>query len=650
MSPTQPFLLGSGKRERYENELCARLGIAPRGVTLPYQVKLHGWLMTVLIGVIAALTRFIRLGSPHALVFDETYYVKGAYSLLHYGYERRWEGDNQNDLFIHGDLSALRHEPDYWVHPPFGKWLIAQGMRLFGDNNGYGWRCATALCGVLAVMLVVRIALRLFHAVFLAGCAGLFVALDGMGIVLSRCGLLDNLLAFFVLLGFWALLRDRESHLRQIAQRVAAGPVVVHHIPLPDGNHRRILQPAPRWGVPGGPRPWLLASGLFLGLSCAIKWSGIYALAVFGITVFVWGSAARRRTHHQLWLPVSVVREGVAAFFWFIPSACLAYLLGWLPWFINPHGWGRQWAHSQRLALEHVTHIGATHTPPLLDPLPISWAPDVVNSFIHYHIQTWQFHTTLTTPHTYQSQPWLWLIQGRPVSFFWRDETQLSASSCHWDHCVSAITSIGNPAIWWLGLVALGCVIWAALHRRDWRAWAILSGYGAMYLPWFLYSQRTIYQFYAVAILPFVALSLTFAIAVLTKSLPTRSHTLRDIEQIFFLPRRLVAPTPYSETGHRTAPLPTPTTIWLLSQPDLTSPTRGSRALRHKRATATSAGQHHPYPQWRTWRSLSRSARYLIALTLGLVIALSIFWLPLWWGIPIPWRFWHMHMWFPSWI
>jgi hypothetical protein len=50
--------------------------------------RLNGWIVTLIIGAIAFVLRFINLGYPNKLVFDETYYAKDAYSLLKFGYER----------------------------------------------------------------------------------------------------------------------------------------------------------------------------------------------------------------------------------------------------------------------------------------------------------------------------------------------------------------------------------------------------------------------------------------------------------------------------------------------------------------------------------------------------------------------------------
>ena len=57
------------------------------------------------------------------------------------------------------------------------------------------------------------------------------------------------------------------------------------------------------------------------------------------------------------------------------------------------------------------------------------------------------------------------------------------------------------------------CVGWWWLVRRDWRAGAIAAGLVGGYLPWFLYQDRTIYTFYAIAFEPWVVLAVTFLVA-----------------------------------------------------------------------------------------------------------------------------------------
>src|SRR5690606_7043932 len=88
------------------------------------------------------------------------------------------------------------------------------------------------------------------------------------------------------------------------------------------------------------------------------------------------------------------------------------------------------------------------------------------------------------------------------------------------DRCVQAISSVGNPVVWWLGLLALVAILWMAIARRDWRAWVVLAGYAAVYVPWLAYAHRTIFTFYAIALAPYVALAVVVAVAWVAGLLP----------------------------------------------------------------------------------------------------------------------------------
>lgn len=122
--------------------------------------------------------------------------------------------------------------------------------------------------------------------------------------------------------------------------------------------------------------------------------------------------------------------------------------------------------------------------------------------------------------------------------------------------------AVGNPVIWWGGAVALLVLLWFAVRRRDWRAWAILGGYAAMYLPWFTYSapfaNRTIFTFYTVAFVPFVVLALVYLLGVVLgrQSLPSTERRWRAgvyvgivaaalVMAAFFWPIWIGEPIPY---------------------------------------------------------------------------------------------------------
>ncbi|MCL1801030.1 MAG: hypothetical protein FWG25_06685, partial [Promicromonosporaceae bacterium] len=110
---------------------------------------------TFFLGVLAVVTRFWGLGRITSLIFDETYYVKDAFTLWQLGFEARWP-DDPNIAFAAGDVCTFLPEAAFVVHPQVGKWLIALGLMVGDVVNPWAWRLASAVIGVAAVILVTR--------------------------------------------------------------------------------------------------------------------------------------------------------------------------------------------------------------------------------------------------------------------------------------------------------------------------------------------------------------------------------------------------------------------------------------------------------------------------------------------------------------
>jgi dolichyl-phosphate-mannose-protein mannosyltransferase len=440
-----------------------------------------GWLVPLLVAAIGGILRFYRLGEPGSLVFDETYYVKDAYSYLHFGYEREWP-DNANDAFNAGSPGQPRDEPEYVVHPPVGKWMIAAGMALFGSDNAFGWRFGAALTGTVSILLISLIAQKLFKSTALGGIAGLLTAVDGHHLVHSRTSLLDIFLSFWIIAAFGALLLDRDDGRRRLAAKVAA-------LARGGGTPREselLYGPPVLW------RPWRPAAAVCLGLAVGTKWSALAFVAAFGLMAVLWDMNARRAAGIRHWFAASVVRDGLPAFFTMIPLAAATYLATWTGWFLSDDAYNRQWARD---------HGGGIW----------GWVPDPLRSLAEYHRSAYAFHSGLDSSHPYESSPWTWLFMGRPTSFYYQGDQQ-GVNGCTVADCSTAITVVGNPIIWWAAALALIAVVFAWLGRRDWRAGAILSGIAAGYLVWFLYPERTMFFFYAIAFQPFLILALTYVL------------------------------------------------------------------------------------------------------------------------------------------
>ncbi|MDQ1129153.1 dolichyl-phosphate-mannose--protein mannosyltransferase [Microbacterium sp. SORGH_AS_0888] len=417
----------------------------------------------IAVTVLAALLRFLDLGHPRAIVFDETYYVKDAWSQWVLGYPSAWPAD-ADKAFASGAVDVSETGASFVVHPPLGKWLIGAGMWLFGPGDSFGWRFSTALFGTALVLLVYLVTRTLTRSTPVATLAGGLMAIDGLAIVMSRVALLDVFLAFFVLLAFWFVLWDQRQHTARL-DRALAG-----------------TQDPPWWGPLSWNRPWLIAAGVALGAATGVKWSGVYVIAALGVYVVVTDALARRRLQVGMW-PMDAVRQGIVAFLYLVPTAFVVYLSSWTGWLLSSDGYMRQSAVS--------------------DPATgfWSWVPLPLQSLWNYHEAMYRFHVGLSTPHSYESPAWQWPLLVRPTSMYWQQDGDT----------VQAISSIPNPLIWWGGVAAAVFLIYLFVRTRRVAYAFVLTGIAATYVPWLLYPSRTIFQFYTIAILPFLVIAIALA-------------------------------------------------------------------------------------------------------------------------------------------
>lgn len=425
----------------------------------------RGWYTTGVLAALAAVLRLPNLGWPRAFVFDETYYAKDAYSLLNFGNERAFV-DGVNERILAGNFDVFDKTAAFVVHPPLGKWMIAAGEAVFGMDP-FGWRISAALIGIVMVAMVHRIALRLFMNTWIAALAGLFMAIDGMAIVLSRTALLDQFLTFWLLLTLYALVRDRD-HYRHTLQLLAYEQPVA---PL-------------RWA-----RPWRLLAIVAISCAFATKWSALWFGFGFGLLA-LWWDARERETHPEV-DPRSWLRDlgwiGIA-----IVLGSLTYASTWWGWFASDDAYDR------------------------------NWSPNALTSWIEYHQNALGFHTGLTTAHPYEALPFWWPLQWRPTSF-WYESFANGDAGCAVEKCSAEVLALGNPLLWWgASLAVIGVLIAAVVSRRErGRLQALVApliGIASGWLPWLYFYERTTFTFYSIVFAPFMFMVLAFALV----SLATR--------------------------------------------------------------------------------------------------------------------------------
>ena len=475
--------------------------------------KVLEYLGIVFVLAIASVTRLWNLGFPQKLVFDETYYVKDALSLAREGHEKNWP-EGANAVFESGDVYSYLADPAFVVHPPFGKWLIASGMWLLGPDNAAGWRISTALLGIATVALLMLVAYKLFRSTKLALAAGFLLAIDGMAITMSRTALLDAPLTFFLLLGFLFFLIDNKQSRLRIGYAIQQGRTTL------------------LWF-----RPWLVLAGVALGAASAIKWSGLYLLAAIGLYVVFSELLLRRDSKEKSWVRSGLLAQGVISFLNLVPVAAATYLSSWLGWINSSGGYSRNWAEDNSL-------------PGIFGVLP-SWAQSLWN----YHQVVYSFHVNLSVDHSYQSHPITWLLGLRPTAFFY-ETFSAGQMGCESETCSSAITALGNPLIWVFATAALLYLAYRYLRTRERVIGLVLLGVGALYLPWLLIPERTVFQFYAVSFLPWMILGLVLVMQILyraigntklAKALVIGFFVLATLISIFFLPVNIGLVVPFEQ-------------------------------------------------------------------------------------------------------
>ncbi len=280
-----------------------------------------------------------------------------------------------------------------------------------------------------------RVARRITRSTLLGCLAGLLLSLDGLEFVLSRTGILDIFLMFFVLASFGALVVDRDVSRARLAEAV-------------------VLEPSDEAGPSLGIRKWRVAAGVLIGLACASKQYGFWYILAFAGLCIAWDMGARRTVGLRAYVRGALVRDGKWLPITLGVIPLVTYVVTWSGWFATSTGYDRNYAQLNGVNI------------PIISPL---------YSLFEYHKEMLQFGVGLNARHPYESQPWDWFVITRPVAFFWQSYTNAAgthAGQVRDDRAVGVggagdrqprdlvavdPRALSSASAWWL-------------TRRDWRA------------------------------------------------------------------------------------------------------------------------------------------------------------------------------------
>lgn len=337
------------------------------------------------------------------------------------------------------------------THPPLGKVLIMLGLKLFGMTP-FGWRFMPALFGVLMVPLMYLLGKQLFKRSSLAFLGAFLLAVDCMHFTQSRLATVDVFAVFFIMLMYLFMFRYAMMSF--------------YHTKL-----SRTLVP-------------LGLCGVSMGLAVACKWIGIYG--GIGLAVIFFHTLLRRFLEYryargllseQESEPVKAARRAVRLF----PLSALVTLLFCLVFFV---------------VVPALLYYGSYYWPlgpaGRFNPSAV-WAEQ--GHMLSYHASiSWNTH--------YFESPWYeWPLIIKPM-WYYTGSAYLPGDQ------VSSISCMGNPVVWWGGLVAL-LWVFARLFtagRGDRRYQCIAVAFLSGFLPWVLVPRPTYIYHYFTSV-PFIILA-----------------------------------------------------------------------------------------------------------------------------------------------
>jgi hypothetical protein len=364
------------------------------------------------------------------------------------------------DEIYHGRaaLETIRNLDIYeTVHPPLGKTLISVGVQIFGMTP-FGWRVMGVLFGILMIPAMYVLLKNMFGKIPVAVCGTLLLGFDFMHYTQTRIATVDTYPVLFIILSFLFMYRFIATE---------------HDAPL-----RRHV-----WN--------LFLSGLAFGIGAATKWIVLYAGAGLAALFFM------RIIFDYFYYYLDNGTPGVflartvkilaCAFAFFVAIPAVIYIVSYIPYgheLTDPKtgrmmtvGSGMLWSKA------YYKHV---------------WA---INKSMY------TYHATLKATHSYQSSWYQWIIDARPILYFWKRAEPYVGSATQ----VSVITAFTNPVTTWAGLLATGSLFERVFRRRDAVALVILIGFFAQLLPWILISRCVFaYHFFPSMIFYIIAIAYAF--------------------------------------------------------------------------------------------------------------------------------------------
>ncbi|MFN2452577.1 MAG: phospholipid carrier-dependent glycosyltransferase [Candidatus Dormibacteria bacterium] len=357
-----------------------------------------------------------------------------------------------DEVYFPVDAAKDLHQPaiDYFdPEPPLAKLVMAPPIAWLGFTP-LAWRIAPAVFGSLLVGIVYLIGRRLRRERYFAVVAAGAVTLDGLAIVESRTGVIDMIAVTFVALFYYAFLLHWQARTpAQWRATLYVGAVVGG---LAFGAKLTALAPL------AVAVAFLLGRGLERPLLASVPVLQRLRRGDGGAAQ-VWRSAAGRAAvaHYA----AAALLAGVVFVTCFARYSTVTHVV---PRYVScTQATGPQGSSSTEPVALRVVHG-------IPNPDPVTMVrntSDAMGAGLQYHEHECR-------PHPYASRWYTWPIMYHPVLFYYSAQDYVTPAG---SAKVASVSDLGNPALWWLGALALLFCAW-----RMTAGWATLVrvGVGAL--------------------------------------------------------------------------------------------------------------------------------------------------------------------------
>jgi Gpi18-like mannosyltransferase len=352
------------------------------------------------------------------------------------------------------------------THPPFGKDLLSLGILLFGMNP-FGMRFMHVITGILLMITLFFLGRMVLNSRFGAYATMALGMMDFMPFVQSRYSTIDTSSVLFIALMFLFTLKYVKE------QEVRPGPL------------KSI-------GT-------IILIFVFAGLAAATKWTAVYGIAgvvccfvLVEIRKFM--AYWRERAKLVVKLPKPVVGKGgkikrptkLSAFDLEVRNEISK---------LNKSFWLKNFATTLGLALILfliiVPVIYALTYIPFLGTKNVDLFTSIgIQEVLKSQKDMFDYHSKLNATHPFTSFWWSWPFNFKPLWIYGNDNPPPGMKS--------TIVTLGNPFIWFLGIVGLCILIYQLLvNRRLTIFHYIFICFFSVYLPWVLVTRIAfIYHYY----------------------------------------------------------------------------------------------------------------------------------------------------------